>query len=220
MSKKNRKSRRAADEMKHAVKAIAAERQATIDQLIPEGPTDNDGSDPALATGPAVGNTYYGSDGNAYEVTAIKNGVITAKLGGKNIPFPVATFEELVGFGNQEASAANAAKAAELVAQNKAAAEKAAADKVAAGQAAVEKKKAEKEARKATAGANGVRRVSGMWVIRDTLAKNPNATLEEVSKACEAAGVPKGNSTITTIMSDFKQTYQALLGAGRIRTLH
>jgi hypothetical protein len=61
-----------------------------------------------------------------------------------------------------------------------------------------------------------VRRVSAMWIIRTTLAAHLDADVEMISKACTAAGVPKSNATIGTIMSDFKQTYAALQQAGRI----
>src|SRR5262249_22876440 len=64
------------------------------------------------------------------------------------------------------------------------------------------------------------RRVSAMWVIRSTLAANLDATVDRISKACSDAGVPNSDATIGPIMSDFKQTYQALLEAGRIKTAH
>jgi hypothetical protein len=60
------------------------------------------------------------------------------------------------------------------------------------------------------------RKVSAMQVIRRTLAHNHNATVEEISKACAAAGVPKSEGTILTIRSDFMQTYAALVEAGCI----
>ena len=62
------------------------------------------------------------------------------------------------------------------------------------------------------------RKVSAMQVIRRTLAHNHNATVEEISEACKAAGVPKADGTIQTIRSDFIQTYAALLEAGCIKT--
>jgi hypothetical protein len=61
------------------------------------------------------------------------------------------------------------------------------------------------------------RKVSAMQVIRRTLAHNHNATVEEISKACTDAGVPKAYGTIATIRSDFMQTYAALLEANRIK---
>ena len=62
------------------------------------------------------------------------------------------------------------------------------------------------------------RKLSAMQVIRRTLAHNHSATVEEISKACKAAGVPKADGTIQTIRSDFMQTYAALLEAGCIKT--
>jgi hypothetical protein len=56
-----------------------------------------------------------------------------------------------------------------------------------------------------------------MQVIRSTLAEKPTATVAEIREACKARGVPaKSDSTIKTIMSDFRQTFDALKRAGRI----
>jgi hypothetical protein len=65
-------------------------------------------------------------------------------------------------------------------------------------------------------------RISGMSVIRMTMAKSiaatgKPATVEMISEACEAAGVPKGEATIKTIISDFMQTYQAMKAAGLVK---
>ena len=198
MSKKSMK-RRAADEMKDVVKEIAARRQVAA----PHADTLE------------IGSVYAGSDGHSYELTSIMDQNVTAKRDGKKIPFPRAMFEELVGIGDADAMAANAEKAASIEVARKA--ERAAAKEVAEAKAAataVAAKKA-KEVRKSMP-ARGDRAVSGMWVIRTTLAKDLDATVEDISKACDAAGVPKSNSTIATIMSDFKQTYAALADAGRI----
>lgn len=81
--------------------------------------------------------------------------------------------------------------------------------------------KAEKEARrlarKEASKDPKAPRISTMSVIRTALANNLEATIEEIRAACKAAGVPaKSDSTIKTIMSDFKQVYQALFDADRI----
>lgn len=61
------------------------------------------------------------------------------------------------------------------------------------------------------------RGVSTMQVIRKTLAGKTTATVAEIRDACKAAGVPaRSDVTIKTIMSDFRQTYEALKRAGRI----
>lgn len=61
------------------------------------------------------------------------------------------------------------------------------------------------------------RGLSTMQVIRRTLARKQTATVAEIRRACEKAGVPaKSDSTIKTIMSDFRQTFEALQRAGRI----
>jgi hypothetical protein len=68
------------------------------------------------------------------------------------------------------------------------------------------------------------RKVTAMWVIRTGMAEaiktnGKPATVEMISKACTAAGVPKSEDTIRTIISDFMQTYQALLQAGQVKAL-
>jgi hypothetical protein len=65
-------------------------------------------------------------------------------------------------------------------------------------------------------------RVSAMWVIRTNMAKSiattgKPATVEAISKACNDAGVPKGEGTIKTIISDFMQSYEAMKLAGLIK---
>src|SRR5262245_26118515 len=77
-------------------------------------------------------------------------------------------------------------------------------------------KKLEKKVVKAEPMAKPARKLSAMQVIRRTLAHNHNATVEQISAACKAAGVPKGDGTIATIRSDFMQTYAALREAGCI----
>jgi hypothetical protein len=65
--------------------------------------------------------------------------------------------------------------------------------------------------------ARNARGVSTMQVIRKTLAGKTTATVAEIRDACKAAGVPaRSDATIKTIMSDFRQTYEALKRAGRI----
>ena len=82
--------------------------------------------------------------------------------------------------------------------------------------AALEVEKA--EALAAADRARAARSISTMWVIRQTLAENGKATVAEIRAACVKAGVPaKSDSTIKTIMSDFRQTYSALQKAGRIK---
>jgi hypothetical protein len=84
--------------------------------------------------------------------------------------------------------------------------------------AQVAKLEAEKAAAQAEVErARAARGISTMQVIRRTLAENGNATVEQIREACKAAGVPaKSDSTIKTIMSDFRQTFDALKRAGRI----
>jgi hypothetical protein len=66
--------------------------------------------------------------------------------------------------------------------------------------------------------------VTAMWVIRTNMAEaiatnGKPATVEMISKACEAAGVPKAEGTIRTIVSDFMQTYLAMQQAGLVKAL-
>lgn len=80
-----------------------------------------------------------------------------------------------------------------------------------AAEAAAEAAKAEAERARAARG------ISTMQIIRRTLAEKPTATVAEIRDACKAAGVPaKSDVTIKTIMSDFRQTFDALRRAGRI----
>jgi hypothetical protein len=133
-----------------------------------------------------VGKTYEGTDGKTYEVISANDAGFVVKREKKKMPMPRAMFEVLVGVKTED------------------------------------EYKEEKEARrierkKAAETADPKKpRISGMSVIRNTLANNLEATVEEISAACKAAGVPKKDSTIVTIMSDFKQTYKALLEADRI----
>jgi hypothetical protein len=135
----------------------------------------------------AVGSTYAGTDGKTYEVIALNGASVVAKHDKKKIPFPRDMFEVLVGI-----------KSEDTYKQEQ------------------EERRLERK-QKAEASTPKEQRVSTMSVIRNTLANNLNATLVQVIEACRAAGVPaKSESTVKTIMSDFKQTYTALFDAGRI----
>jgi hypothetical protein len=66
------------------------------------------------------------------------------------------------------------------------------------------------------------RKLSAMWVIRCNLAESlattgKPATVEMISKACAAAGVPKADATIGTIVSDFMQCFAAMKSVGLVK---
>lgn len=136
-----------------------------------------------------VGKVYVGNDGKSYVVIAVNASSVVAKHDKKKIPFPRSMFEVLVGITSED----DYKKEQE------------------------ERRLERKRKAEVTANTPKEQRVTTMSVIRTTLANNLEATVEEVAAACRAAGVPaKSESTIKTIMSDFKQTYRALLDADRI----
>ena len=73
-------------------------------------------------------------------------------------------------------------------------------------------------ARKATGKAKtpAQRVVSSVQIVRDTLARNPKATVQMIDAALKRAGFEKSANFISTIKSDFMGSYRALAAAGAL----
>jgi hypothetical protein len=53
--------------------------------------------------------------------------------------------------------------------------------------------------------------------MREVLAANPNATVEQIETALIRRGVPKARTTISSIRSDFLGVYRALAKVGALK---
>ena len=59
---------------------------------------------------------------------------------------------------------------------------------------------------------------SAIAAMREVLAGNPHATVEEIAAALDKKGLSKSPVTIATIKSDFWGTYRALAKAGALKS--